>query len=431
MTTILKSVFGAIAASAILGAPHVAQAQSEELRDSQYMLITQTRNDALQARRDKNCVRFGILKSRLREYQRNPNHPFWKGTKAQDRGGVPLSLDEAIAFLDSMGCPPSSAAAPPAQISLGGGVNWTRMPQVSGGTRIVAPGNEVAVVNSARVLTGESASFAARGALPNTDWLGYNIETYYDRFNRIVRGGVATGTDGVALTYADRASNGSTGVGLGATGMEGSINSRGSSFGMTFGLERPLSGYSGPSLAATSTSPRASFGVGIRTSYSTLQHDFTMQSNTFAGINQTTALDINSLFIAMNIMTRFFYMANPDARTGFFVGGSFFVAPGISIINADLSQQNRCNLCPAAEQAHDVSRSFDRNSFAVMAGADAQVGWKVTSNSKVQVEGSVQHLNRTPTIRSPITPAQAPATLGYQSSTRASIGVRAVLHTGP
>lgn len=340
------------------------------------------------------------------------------------------SLDSTIAYLDRLECPPRSAAAAPAQISLGGGVNWTRMPQVQGGTRIMAPGHEVAVANSERVVTGESASFAARGAVPNSSWLNYNMESYYSRYSGLTRGAVATGTDGVALTYADRASNGSTGVGLGATGMEGSINTKGYSFGMTFGLERPLLDYSGPSSTTSSTS-NASIGIGIRTSYSTLNHDITMQSATFSGINQVTHLDVGWLFAAANLMTRYFYMTSPDKLPGFFIGGTFFFAPGTMIVNADLLQQNRCNLCPAAEQAHDVSRSFDRNSFAVMVGADTQFGWKLSSNVKLQVEGSVHYLNRTPTIKSPISPAQAPASLGYESSTRASIGVRAVLHTGP
>lgn len=304
------------------------------------------------------------------------------------------------------------------------------MPQVQGGTRIIAPGNEVAVDKSERVLTGEGASLAARGALPNTDWLQYNMEAYYNRYSGLTRGMVATGTDGVALTYADRASNGSTGVGLGATGMEGSINTKGYSFGMTFGLERPLLDYPGPSSAAPSTA-NASIGIGIRTSYSTLKHDITMQSSTFSGINQATHLDVGWLFAAANIMARYFYMTNPNKLPGFFIGGTFFFAPGALSVDANLSQQNRCNLCPAAEQAHDVSRNFDRTSFAVMVGADAQVGWKVTSNFKLQVEGSVHYLNRTPTIQSPISPAQAPASLAYDSSTRASVGLRAVLHTGP
>ena len=127
------------------------------------------------------------------------------------------------------------------------------------------------------------------------------------------------GGGNVAQTYiVTNPGNGSTGIALNS-GQNVSIHTEARVFDSVFGVEtrRPLN-FSNP--ATTGTVPSLTTGFGLRYGYSTLKHDISQSSPTFAGINSDANLEVNFLISSRPISTGMDIAA--AGRSGFFGGGT-------------------------------------------------------------------------------------------------------------
>lgn len=350
------------------------------------------------------------------------------------------------------GAPPQTALAPPRAgvpaepvgivvypgpggLPVGGGASWTRIPQVSGGTRFGGGGAEISIVDSRRSIPGVSASLGL--AVPNGSgpasgnvlWGDYfYVNAGFNGFNDSVQNSVPVGTSSAFTYIFPNPTGGSTGIGPTVTGQSVKIDTRGQFWDIAFG---PMSRMPAGPVFASPTGSFWTYGIGLRYRYMNVEHNIMQQSSTFPDLNLAIALDLRSHFIGPNFAVGF--EAVQPLPSGVFGGASAFVAPGALVTDANATQRSRCGPCGIASPEFNLvlQRSFSDSSFAVMAGVTGFIGYRFSPNFRVQGEASYQYLSQIKSFAVPTSPVGQPIGLTSGSSDIFSVGGRLVFEFNP
>lgn len=314
-------------------------------------------------------------------------------------------------------------------LPIAGGASWTRIPQVSGGTRLVG-GAETSIVDSRRSIPGVSA---AMGFVVPTDRVFFNFDYFsiaagVNGFDDRVSGAVPVGASSAFTYIFPNPASGSTGIGPTATGQSVTIATKGQFWDLVLGANSRVP--AGP-IFARPTGSFWNYGLGVRYRFMNVEHDIAQQSATFPDLNLAIALDLHSHFIGPNFT--FGFEAMQPLPSGMFGGASAFVSPGVLITDASARQASRCGPCGAASPEFDLvlQRNFTDTSFAIMTGVSGFVGYRFNPNVRVQGEASYQYLSQLKSFAVPTSPARQPIGLASQSSDIFSVGGRLVFEFNP
>lgn len=314
-------------------------------------------------------------------------------------------------------------------LPIAGGASWTRIPQVSGGTRLIG-GAETSIVDSRRSIPGVSA---AMGLVVPTDRVFFNFDYFsiaagFNGFDDRVGGAVPVGASSAFTYIFPNPASGSTGIGPTATGQDVTIATKGQFWDLALGANSRVP--AGPVFA----SPTGSFwnyGLGVRYRYMNVEHDIAQQSSTFPDLNLAIALDLRSHFIGPNFT--FGFEAMQPLPSGMFGGASAFISPGALITDASARQASRCGPCGAASPEFNLvlQRDFTDTSFAIMTGVSGFIGYRFNPNVRVQGEASYQYLSQLKSFAVPTSPARQPIGLTSGYSDVFSVGGRLVFEFNP
>lgn len=378
-------------------------------------------------------------------------------TTANGRAETRIGLDVATLanrefLIEVPGGAPSQTALPPARVGVptgpaavvvypgsgglpvAGGGSWTRIPQVSAGTRF-SGGAEISIVDSRRSIPGVNASLGlvvpnGSGPAPsNVLWGDYfYVNAGFNGFSDSVQNNVPVGTSSAFTYIFPNPTGGSTGIGPTATGQSVKIDTRGQFWDLAIGSMSRVA--AGP-IFASPTGSFWTYGIGLRYRYMDVEHNITQQSSTFPDLNLAIDLDLRSHFIGPNFA--FGFEAVQPLPSGVFGGASAFVAPGALITDASATQRSRCGPCGIASPEFNLvlQRNFSDSSFAVMAGVNAFIGYRFNPNFRIQGEASYQYLSQLKSFAVPTSPVLQPIGLTSDSSDIFSVGGRLVFEFNP
>ena len=310
------------------------------------------------------------------------------------------------------------------------GSSWTRIPQVSGGTRFSGTGAETSIVDSRRSIPGVSGALGL--VVPNSSapesqnvlWGDYFfVEGGFNGFDDSVRGEVPVGTPS-AYTYIEpNPASASTGIGPTATGQSVTIATKGQFWDLAIGTMSRVP--AGP-IFASPTGSFWTYGFGVRYRHMNIEHNITQQSSTFPDLNSAINLDLQSHFIGPNFAVGF--QAMQPLPSGMFGGASAFISPGALITDASARQASRCGPCGVASPEFDLvlQRNFSDTTFAVMTGVNGFIGYRFNPNFRIQGEASYQYLSHLKSLAVPTSPVRQPIGLTSNSSDTFSVGGRLI-----
>ncbi len=328
--------------------------------------------------------------------------------------------------------PGPAASVPPYSYPSGGGLpaagsgTWTRIPQVSGGTRFGGVGiGEVAAAESKRTLPGASGS---AGIVVPVDRVFFNFDYFtalasVNGFSDSVNSSVPVGTSSAFTYIVPNPASGSTGVGPTATGQSVTIGTSGQFWDVAVGAggRVPVGQVFAPPTGAFWT-----YGLGVRYRHMTVEHNIAQQSSTFPDLNLAINLDLRSQFIGPSFSLGF--EATQPLPSGFFGGASAFIAPGALITDASARQASRCGPCGAASPEFNLilQRDFSESGFAFMAGVSGFVGYQFNPRVRIQAEASYQYLSDMKSFAVPTSPVRQPIALTSGFTDTISVGGRLV-----
>jgi len=356
---------------------------------------------------------------------------------------VPLINTEIVIDVPGGSAPPQTAgpgsrapgpavSVPPYTYPGGGGLpvagsgTWTRIPQVSGGTRFGGVGiGEVAVVDSKRTIPGVSAS---AGIVVPVDRVTFSFDYFtavasFNGFDDSVSGSVPVGASSAYTYIVPNPASGSTGIGPTVTGQSVTIDSRGQFWDLAVGTgSRVPMGQ----LFAPPTGSFWTYGFGVRYRHMSVEHNIVQQSSTFPDLNLAINLDLRSQFIGPSFA--FGFEAMQPLPSGFYGGASAFIAPGALITDASARQASRCGPCGAASPEFNLvlQRDFSETGFAFMAGVGGYIGYQFNPRVRIQAEASYQYLSEMKSFAVPTSPPGQPIALASGSTDTISVGGRLV-----
>jgi hypothetical protein len=338
-------------------------------------------------------------------------------------------------------CPPRTAAtgagaaivsASRTTVTVSGGGSRASVPQVQGGTQFDPVQNrEVPITLSDGRLTGGSANFAVTGPTQNVLWGDYfYVSGGGSWFDGNATGQVPAGATGVAQTYiVPNPVSGSTGILAGATGQTTQIDSDGRVIDISVGLRKeglPFFGGPAPFFQGYDRQINLQHSVGFRYRNFHLSHTIRQQSDVFPDLSSQIDLRQDSNFFGADFGLGV-SIAPPGAQPGIFAGIQGFIAPGVLSTSAEATQVSHCGPCGVASPEFDLSlqRDLSSNSFAVIAGGSAQIGYRFGPGSELSLFGTVEHMTGLPFFNVPTTPNQQPINLdGRDSMTNVTVGAR-------
>ncbi|MDO8399276.1 MAG: hypothetical protein Q7T45_15795 [Bradyrhizobium sp.] len=371
--------------------------------------------------------------------------------QTQTRTGLDVTLltDREIVIDVPGGAPPQTAGpaprtGPPAEpfpavvypgaggFPLASGASWTRIPQVSGGTRFGGGGAEVSIVDSRRSIPGVTAAVGVNIPAPR-DRAFFNFDYFtmvanFNGFNDSVRGNVPVGTSSAFTYIFPNPASGSTGLGPTVTGQSVTLDTRGQFWDIALGTTTRVP--AGP-IFASPTGSFWTYGFGVRYANMNTEHNITQQSLTFPDLNVAINLALRSHFIGPNFTVGF--EAMQPLPSGMFGGASASISPGALITDASARQASRCGPCGGASPEFDLvlQRNFSDTSFAVMTGVNGFIGYRFNPNFRVQGEASYQYLSQLKSFAVPTSPVRQPIGLTSSSSDIFSVGGRLVFEFNP
>lgn len=329
------------------------------------------------------------------------------------RPGAPVEPAPIVVYPGGGGVP----------IAIGG--SWTTVPIVTAGTRFVG-GGETSIIESRRTIPGVTAALGVAVPVAFADYFG--VMASFNGFDDTVRGAVPVGMPSAFTYIFANPASGSTGIGPTATGQSVTLSTRGQFWDLGLG---PTSRVPAGSVLASPAGTFLTYGIGLRYRYMEVDHTIVQQSATFADLNQTISLNLRSHFIGPNFAVGF--EAVQPLPSGVFGGMSAFVSPGALITDAKARQNSRCGPCGGGSPEFDLvlQRGFNDSSFAVMAGLNGYVGYRVNPNFRIQADASYQYLSQLKSFAVPNTPVQQPIALASDSSSVLSLGGRLVFDFNP
>lgn len=336
------------------------------------------------------------------------------------RTGAPAEPFPAVAYPGAGGLP----------VAIGS--SWTRIPQVSAGTRFSGTGAEISIIDSRRSIPGVSAALGLDIPTPRDRvfWAGdyFTIAAGFNGFNDSVRGVVPVGTSSAYTYILPNPASGSTGIGPTVTGQTVTIATRGQFWDLALGTTTRVP--AGP-IFASPTGSFWTYGFGVRYRHMNVEHDITQQSATFPDLNLAISLNLRSQFIGPNFA--FGFEAMQPLPSGMFGGASAFISPGALITDASARQASRCGPCGIASPEFDLvlQRNFNDTTFAVMTGVNGFIGYRFNPNFRIQGEASYQYLSQMKSFAVPTSPAGQPIGLTSNSSDIFSVGGRLVFDFHP
>lgn len=308
-------------------------------------------------------------------------------------------------------------------IAIGG--SWTTIPVVTAGTRFVG-GGESSIIESRRTIPGVTAALGVAVPVEFADYFGFMAG--FNGFDDTVRGAVPVGSPSAFTYIFPNPASGSTGIGPTATGQSVTLSTRGQFWDLGAG---PTFRVPAGSVFASQAGTFLTYGVGLRYRYMEVDHTIIQQSTTFADLNQTINLSLRSHFIGPNFALGF--EAVQPLPSGIFGGASAFVSPGALITDASARQASRCGPCGGGSPEFDLvlQRGFNDSSFAVMAGLNGYIGYRINPSFRIQADASYQYLSQLKSFAVPNTPAQQPVSLASDTSSILSVGGRLVFDFKP
>jgi len=288
------------------------------------------------------------------------------------------------------------------------GAEFVDMPRVGIGT-LIAGGEERALLRS------DGSVVAATGGLR----VGYQFGSFgplgdarlvaaysYLSGDASASASEPAGGNTVAITYHTPAPNGSTGLGLGATGLSASEEVDVSAHRLTLGVAGNIP------LDADS---RVSLSPFIGFKYEHLEQDYSgrLQNLTFADITSTTEQSVDETLVGPSVGA--YLTLHPVQNVTLRLGGKV----DLLYRSADLDsvQSNRCGLCAAPEDAFDAHISDEDDDWTYRLNLSTGFYYIPNGWFALGVEGGVRYLDERSAIRNPANPAEPATHLGTESAT--------------
>lgn len=297
--------------------------------------------------------------------------------------------------------PPTPATAPTNQISAGVSYFNRQAPVTGAGVRIL-PGNErFATVLSDRV-NGYVADVSATFGLNSTTDSGLTFGGRIARSDDRAAAQFAPGSGPVGSVYHDRAPNGSTGINLGATGLDAVIGREARDFAIDVGYSRRLNARTSDGLA---------FGGRIRLQYESQDTDLdlSLRSPTFPTITMDALQEVrqNNLGVSagLNLDSTWDNSGAGDSkpRGGFVWSGQVDVTAYRADSKLRSMQRNVCGVCGVAERDFTINISDDDKRWGFGAEAGLELGYRFPSGFEIGVNGAVGYRSQVAGVHNPET----------------------------
>lgn len=234
---------------------------------------------------------------------------------------------------------------------------------------------------------------------------------------------VAPGTP-AGIVYHDRAPSGSTGINLGATGIDAILERDSEYEWFGAGYERRIAGGNG-------TGPEIKLGAGMRYELRRTGIESTVQSTAFSGISATANQDlvesVISLGVALALGTEIMGLGpDVDTRGGNDDEGLLFfgdTAFHIELIDSTLDsiQRNLCNVCGPADRDFTIAITDDDKRWGFGVEAEVGVGYRFKGGLEIGVKGFADYRSDVAGIKNPETGddlflRNQPAQIGFDDS---------------
>lgn len=281
-------------------------------------------------------------------------------------------------------------------VRIGGGLENRDRAPVGAGV-IIEPGRERFAAT-----TDQRERFSAFDIKLNfrlTTDSGITFEGRIGRGEDSAQTSVAAGTTPVGIVYHNRAPSGSTGVNLGATGLDAILERDSEYEWFGAGYERRIAGGDG-------TGPEIKLGAGLRYEQRRTDIESTVQSTNFSGISSTMTQDLNesaiSLAVALGMKTEVGGGDNNDGEGLLFFGDTAFRIEHLDS-TLDSLQRNQCNLCGSVDQNFAITISDDDKRWGYGVEAEVGVGYRLKSGLEFGVKGFADYRSDVAGIKNPET----------------------------
>lgn len=289
------------------------------------------------------------------------------------------------------------------------------LPTIKYGTLVTSPiiGTEEKIVESDDSPVGWSLGVDL--ALPITPNGAVTARVRWEQAETEASRSIPVGGSPVALVYIDRAPNGATAVGLGASGAEVNVDTTfrrlAAGGGYMHDMNHCFGWGDGP--------VRLKLGGGIAYFGSWLSHDAMQTSPQFAGVFSDAELDATTHIVGPSLDVGVELLRRRPVSLEL----STYVVPGVAFGSGTARQDNRCNVCPAPQQAFTIKREEDRTDFGLVVGVGARLAYSVTERFQVGVTGGWEYANTLYNWNVPVSPVEQPARLERESTSTGFAGV--------
>jgi hypothetical protein len=301
---------------------------------------------------------------------------------------------------------------PPIFIRLGGGLERRDRPPVGAGV-IIEPGNERFATQTRNRINGYQFHLGFDVRLTTDS--GLTFEGRIGRADDSAQTSVATGASPVGIVFHDRAPSGSTGLNLGATGLDAILDRDSEYEWFGAGYERRVAGGDGKG---------AEVKVGAGVSYKK-EHDAynsILQSTGFPGISSTAQQDVRASTLGIGVGLGFATGPAQGDEGLLFFGDTRVRAEHIDS-ELESVQRNLCNVCGLADR--------DDKRWGVGLEAQLGMGYRFKGGFEIGVKGGIEYHSDVPGVQNPETGddlfiRNQPTQLYFEDS----FGVRAGVYLG-
>lgn len=315
-------------------------------------------------------------------------------------------------------CPPVLPPRLEAEIS---GFFWGSDKKVITGTGVlIDPGNERFIETSDEDAQGQGVRFRIIYNVTTDGGLSFSgqIGRSTDRNTTII----APGTTPVGSVYHDRATNGSTGIALGATGLDAVLarDSEYDWFGAAY--ERRLGGGDGGK-------PQVKASVALEFEQIRDVFELELRSPTFPTISMDARQEVSQTNLGVSAGVS---IASSRSATVAGVAWEFFGKGKIYHADTDLDsvQRNICGPCGVAERDHTITVTDRDKRWGIGAEAGVSLGYRFKGGLEFGVKGSGEYGSDYAGVENPETGddlflRNKPTQLFFDSSLRWTVGVYA------
>ena len=296
------------------------------------------------------------------------------GTPAASPGGVAKLPDPAIF------------------IRISGGSEWRDRPAAGAGV-IIEPGQErfATTTDDRQRLNRLDIKLNFRLTTDS----GLTFEGRIGRGDDSAQTSVASGTSPIGIVFHDRAPSGSTGLNLGATGLDAILERDSEYEWFGAGYERRVAGGDGKGA-------EVKVGAGVSYKKERDAYNSILNSPTFPGISSTAQQDVRAstlgIGVGVGLATR---PAQGDEGLLFF-GDTRFRAEHIDS-ELESVQRNQCNVCGLADRDFTIAITDDDKRWGVGLEAQLGMGYRFKGGFEIGVKGGLEYHSDVPGVQNPET----------------------------